>query len=309
MRDAAASMRAARQVEAAQRKAQEQYYARMEVEEYESTVAALTSVHRECSPRIHWPALVQHQPTIDRSETQRLEAQLAAYRPTLWERLWSSTKRRDGLASDLLAAQARERDAWSQACAESEDIRRTASLVLAGDAEAYNHVVSSSGCLDELEEFGCQHRGGWLNPQTAWTVLKVGGPEIVPTESKSLTASGKLSTRKVPAAAQMETYQDFVCGVALRVARELSAVLPLQGVYCDVRAPLLDTRTGIVQDVVVLSVLCPADRLSQGRVNFDRVDASDLVTTFQHAMKLARGKGLQAVDSVAPVRALTSNHG
>lgn len=302
-------MRAAQRLEATQRKAQEQYLAQLEVEEYVSTIAALTSVHRECSRPVHWPSLSNKQPAVDRSESQSLEASLAAYRPSLWERLWGSTKRREELAAALAAARAREEAAWSHAVAEAEEVRRLAAHVLSGDTSAYNHVVEGSGCLDELREIGCEHRGGWVNAQMAWATIRVPGPEVVPSEAKSLTASGKLSTKRVPAAAQMDVYQDFVCGVALRVARELCAVLPLQGVYCDIRAPILDTRTGLTPDVIVLSVLCPADRLTGGRVNFDRVDASDLVTTFQHAMKLTRGKGFLPVESIAPVRSLTSNHG
>ena len=53
MRAAVQEARASRRMEAAQRKAQELYLAKVEVEEYESTIAALTSVHRECSAAIN----------------------------------------------------------------------------------------------------------------------------------------------------------------------------------------------------------------------------------------------------------------
>ncbi len=296
-------------MEAAQRKAQELYFAKLEVEEFESTIAALTSVHRECSAAINWHALTAHQPTVDRSESQRLQAQIASYQPTLWERVWKSTKRRDQLAEALQLAEANERSAWDQAVAESNEIRQTAAAVLSGNTDLYNRVIADTECLAELEEFGCEHRGGWIDPQTAWTSMRVGGPEVVPGTSKSLTQSGKLTSKKLPANQQMEIYQDFVCGVALRVARELCAVLPLQNVFCDVRAPLFDSRTGTTSDVLVLSVLCPAEIINGVRINFARVDASDLVSSFRHEMKLTRGKGFMPVQSIMPVKALTSHHG
>lgn len=93
------------------------------------------------------------------------------------------------------------------------------------------------------------------------------------------------------------------------MARELCAVLPLQSVFCDVRAPLFDSRTGITSDALVLSVLCPAEIINGVRINFARVDASDLVSSFRHEMKLARGKGFMPVQSIMPVKALTSHHG
>ncbi len=309
MRDAAASMKAARRLEAEQRKAQEMYLARLEVEEFESTIAALTSVHRECSAPIHWPTLLTPQATIDQSESRHLEAQLASYRPSFWERLWGSKKRRDDLLAALDTARAREREAWERANADASEVARVASLVLSGNTDAYNHVIESTGCLEELREFGCEPRGTWVDAQTAFVTIRVPGPEVVPSESKSLTASGRLSTKRVPANTHAEMYQDFVCGVALRTARELCSVLPLHGVFCDVRAPVFDSRSGQSPEILVLSVHCHAERLTSARVNFDRVDPSDLVTTFPHAMKLARGKGFQAVETIAPVRSVSSHHG
>ncbi len=309
MRAAVQEMRASHRLEAAQRKAQELYLAQLEVEEFESTIAALTSVHRECSVGINWHALTAHQPAVDRSESQRLQAQIASYQPTLWERLWKTTRRRDQLIADLQAAEANERAAWERAVIESNEIRQTATAVLSGNTDLYNRVIADTECLAELEEFGCLHRGGWVDPQTAWTSLRVGGPEIVPGVSKSLTKSGKLSTKKLPANQQMEHYQDFVCGVALRVARELCAMLPIQNVYCDVRAPVFDARTGLTPDELVLSVLCPAEVLNGARINFARVDASELVSSLRHEMKLTRGKGFLPVQSIMPVKALTSHQG
>lgn len=308
MRVAVQGMRAAQRVEAAEHKAQELYFAQVEVEEFESTIAALTSVHRECSTGINWPALTTHQPAIDRSESLRLQAQIASFQPTFWERLWKDSKRPDQLVAAFQVAEENERVAWERAVVESNEIRHAAAAVLSGNTEFYNRVVADTECLAELEEFGCQHRGGWVDPQTAWTSMRVGGPEVVPAVSKSLTRSGKLSTKKLPANQQMEIYQDFVCGVALRVARELCAVLPLQNVYCDVRAPVFDSRTGTTPDLLVLSVLCPAEVTNEGSTNFARVDASDLVSSFRHEMKLTRGKGFLPVQSIMPVKALTSHH-
>lgn len=304
MREAAAQVRAHRQLATAERKLQEYRIAEAEVEEFESTLAALTSVHRECSSRIDWRQVAQQRPTCDRSASTRLHAEIAAFRPSFIERLFGSHKRREQLETALAAAEARESLAWQEANAEAEEMRRLAAAVLGGHIAAYDDVISATGCLDELAELGCQTTGRWLDSQTAWMTLRVGGSEMVPSEAKALTASGKLSTKRIPINRQQEIYQDFVCGAALRAARELSAVLPLSAVLCDVHAPVLDTSTGHTPDTVVLSVFCPSSRLSDGRVNFAMVDASDLVSTFKHSMKLVRGKGFRPVEALAPSRAM-----
>jgi hypothetical protein len=302
MRDSAAQMRAYAQLAAAERKLQELSIARAEVEEFESTMAALTSVHRECSSRIDWHQVARQQPIYDRSESARLHAEIATFRPSFLERIFGLQARRERLIAAAAAAETREEAAWQQANVEAEEMRRLAAAVLGGHATAYNDVVRATGCVDELTELGCEPTGQWIDPQTAWMTLRVGGPEMVPAEAKTLTASGKLSTKKIPANRQQEIYQDFVCGAALRAARELSAVLPLSGVLCNVQAPVLDTSTGHVTDRVVLSVFCPSSRLSDGRVNFGMVDASDLVSTFKHSMKLVRGKGFRPVEALTPSR-------
>jgi hypothetical protein len=51
--------------------------------------------------------------------------------------------------------------------------------------------------------------------------------------------------------------------------------------------------TGHLEDTCVLSVYCPRDKLD--RVNFQSVDASELVGSLLHAMRFSRGKGMSAV--------------
>jgi hypothetical protein len=44
----------------------------------------------------------------------------------------------------------------------------------------------------------------------------------------SLTSTGKLSTKAMPRLQFVELYQDYVCSLVLRIARELHALLPIQ---------------------------------------------------------------------------------
>lgn len=50
--------------------------------------------------------------------------------------------------------------------------------------------------------------------------------------------------------------------------------------------------------MTVLSVFCPRERID--RIDFERADASEVVTTLAHSMKFSRGKGIAAVQPLDP---------
>ncbi|HZI07662.1 MAG TPA: hypothetical protein VEZ71_26835 [Archangium sp.] len=64
------------------------------------------------------------------------------------------------------------------------------------------------------------------------------------------------------------------------------------------KCELLNSSTGHFEDSTVVSVYCPRERME--RLHFDRADASEVVSSFVHAMKLTRGKGLTAVQPLEP---------
>ena len=252
------------------------------------------------------------------------EGRLATYAPSLMDRMFGRVQRvRQELEAGVL--QAREMDRQAQEIAHQEHLRtyalwnehasqlhaqwqheqnmnrarwqQTVALarsVFAGDPRAYTMVLQQSQCLAELEEKNCAPEGNWLGRGAAEVLLTVDqSTDLVPTERKSLTATKKLSVKKMPARESVEIYQDFVCGVAIRAAREVMAVLPLRGVLAGVVSPVLDKRTGHLEPEFILSVYIPRDAVV-GR-DFTRIDASDFVSSLAHSMRLKKGVGMDAV--------------
>lgn len=78
-----------------------------------------------------------------------------------------------------------------------------------------------------------------------------------------------------------------------------SALSPLDAVLVHVEAPLLDTASGHKVPRTILSVLCTREELE--KVNWDLVDASDLVERLEHRMKLTRGKGFVPVEPLGGI--------
>jgi hypothetical protein len=317
-----AAARRAREAERAWRESQKrsaEHAAALEADAYEANIEALTSIHRECADSIDWQAVVARQPpsapmlaAVDRSLSTAARYELEGYAPSFFERLFGLKGRYRGLEQALRDAEQRELASaqhnqaiyasqlaeWNAAVQWTEDMHELAQRILGRDVDAYGEVIRAMECFKELGAvIGDQSISVKLNETQAEITLNVLESHVVPAEQKALTARGKLSVKKLPEARRMEIYQDYVCGAALRVAREFMAVTPIELVLVHVDTSLLNTATGQFEARTILSVACPRDRLA--RVDWDRVDASDLVSSLLHQMKVKRGKGFAAVDRVS----------
>lgn len=274
---ASANQRAVAQLVAAAQKQAEREAAEVEAEGYKAQMELLVSAHRACSPAMDWAAnakAIRPGPVfVDEAPVAAARAAIAAYKPSLIARLLKrEPKQRALLAAALERAEAAVRDARAAAAAAHEEAISEwqeglafAARVLAEDQAAYDELVSETECLSELEELGCGVSVTWLSSRVARVSIRAQEKEVVPTEEKSVNAKGQLSTKKIPASRISEVYQDFVCGSALRAARELLAVLPLRGVVVDVWTSLLNKKSGHFEDTPILSVYCPREKLE--RVN------------------------------------------
>lgn len=290
--------------------------AQLEVEAFEALIEELTSIHRECIDDVDWPRLAKEAPptqptpeTPDRKRSTRLRAELAAFKPGFFERLFGLTSRRLSIEAQLRRAieaeKAEERrveeeneaatQAWQEAMAAWEYSRDLARRVLEGNQEAFAEAVRSTECLEELmATLGQSKLQVTFDEDRAELTIQVDEKSVVPEQQKSLTAANKVSSKNMPVARRMEIYQDYVCGAALRAGREIMAVTPVEAVLVHVQANVLITATGREELRDILSVICTREAFA--RINWDKVDASDLVESLTHRMKVTRGKGFVPIE-------------
>jgi hypothetical protein len=317
-REAARRARAAEKEFKAELKLAQQELAAAEVELFESHIDVLTSMHRECVDPIDWTTLVDQPlppppsepPPIERLLSEEARHALEVHSRSFFGRLFGSKRRHDlehALAEALEVEQ--QNELWTQkqhqarlteharAVIDVLEMHELAACVLAGNLEAQSDVVRDSGCLHEIAtSLGQTQFDLTLNDQRATLVLHVKEDEVVPSEQLSLTQKGSVSRKKLPATRRMEIYEDYVCGSALRAAREIMAVIPTPAVLIHVESERVDRSTGHLARCVILSVLVPRGITS--RVDWTRVDASELVTKLHHNMKLKRGKGFEPVQEL-----------
>ena len=263
----------------------------LNIELFENHIARITTIHTEASERIHWPDLTE--PRVDRSGSVAAQRAIDEFKPGFFTRLFGEEGARRKLAEKLEARLNDERLALEEA----HRIAALARAVLSGSEEGYLHAITETGCLSELVELGAAPVGHIVSPTLAECTVHAEEQGVVPLAEPTMTKTGKPSSKKIPKRRRHELYEDYVCGLAIRAARELLTVLPLEKVLVHVRATIFNSATGNDEDVCVLSVWLPRARAET--VNFDRADPSDLVESLQHRIERKRGDGLRAVQPLS----------
>ncbi len=126
--------------------------------------------------------------------------------------------------------------------------------ILDGDGQAKLDAIEAFESFAEISHLGSAiqmivHEGGVLEAKVA-----IHGSDVIPTVIKSLLKSGKLSTKAMPAGRFNELHQDYVCNCALRIGRELLAILPDDLVIVTTLDNVLNSTTGHMEEQPILSV-------------------------------------------------------
>lgn len=277
-----------------------------EVELFENQVERLLSVHKEAPEIWDWSSVCNTPPPAapERTSTQESIAAVAldAYSPGFLDKLLGRAEaKRQALAQALEVAKAQDEQEYQRAYqayysqhVEWDERRQLAQRILQGDTQAYVDALVDFNPFADISELGAFLE---FKPHTAQLVevrLTADGERLIPNHVKSLTSTGKLSTKPMAKGQFYEIYRDFVCGVALRAGRELFAFLPVQTVLVNVQANLLNTRTGNQGLETILSVLMARSVFAQ--LNFSRLDPSDAMENFPHRMEFKKTAGFGPVE-------------
>ncbi|MDB4930035.1 MAG: hypothetical protein JWM10_2519, partial [Myxococcaceae bacterium] len=170
--------------------------------------------------------------------------------------------------------------------------------VRAGNVDACDAVLQHLGPFQQLRELGGSIR---VSVQQDWCVeawLLANSAAVVPAEQPTVTPTGRAGRKKLSPARRAEVYQDHVCSAALRVAREVFALLPIPVVFVHVADVRVEPATGHEAFVPVLSVAF--ERESFAALNLDGVDPSSAVEGFDHAMDFTKATGFAEVVPLDP---------
>jgi hypothetical protein len=255
--------------------------ARIEVETFESRLEALLSLHKEQGPAWNWMAVAASLPPVPpiRQRNNEVKAEMSS---ALTGRD-ISTKLSDDVASARLVddemyrgaveTYEKERIRWA-------DLVALALRIVRGDHDAYIEALSKFNPFAEMAELGSGVACTVHDKYLIECRVNVNGRQAIPTETKSLTSTGKLTVKAMPKARFHELYQDYVCSCVLRVAREAFALLPVTNVIVTAQVETIDPATGNAKDQVVLSAALEREQLEA--LDFEKLDPSVAIGSVLH---------------------------
>ncbi len=177
--------------------------------------------------------------------------------------------------------------------------KATAEKVLAGDLDSILAVINENQTLTESGLIGREIKFEIGTETGLHAILSAHGADVVPDFRRKQLASGKLSETKMPRAEFNEIYQDYVASAAFRLADELFSILPLEYLHVTCTSEMLNTVSGHMEDMPILSVYFMRDTFD--RLNLRQIDPSDALSNFNHVMSFKRASGFSKITPLSSV--------
>lgn len=269
----------------------------LEVEMYENRLDMIQAIHKECDDDFNWSGIAQTPPPFDLpngeigDNERKALSDLENYKPSFFDRLSDkdSTKR-DELKKAVFEAKEKDKSEYE----EWQSLNLLANEVLNRNDSLYLPIIEEMQPFDDLLEFGSGFEFFIYEPDWLEIDFDVNAETVVPKEIKSLTKTGKVSTKQMPKGKYFEIQQDYICSCVIRMARDMFALLPIDYVVINALDNRLDTTTGINKKEVILSVKIEKEKLY--KMNLDLIDPSDSMDNFECNMNFKKLSGLQEVD-------------
>jgi hypothetical protein len=304
--------------------AEERQRADYEVESYESALKNLLSLHKDCRPQIDWQMLATSpqppkpakptKPQPDHYYEEKARKALADYTPSVLDRvLFRADRKRRELEEAIQRGEEKDRRSYSATCeqlsvrwrqqlAESQQhikdwqaITKLAGGVVNRDTRAFAEAIERMNGFAGIRQLGVGLKFKF-SEAVAEVTAQLRGDDAMLSESKALTKTGKLSTKKLSASKRMEMFRIHVCSCVIHVARETLALMPVEVSVVTAVVERRNVRTGHDENTPILSVAVP--RTICQRIKWAKVEALDAIENFYHRVRFKRAKGFEPIDPI-----------
>jgi hypothetical protein len=304
---AAASRAAARENERRAKynaRAQRASEAASAVADWEDLIEKLTTVNDVIDEAMDWRKTATQpepvKPILEAGHQKRAQEKLSAFASSFMDFFFGGSERRvRKLEQALSAAIALDREefdtatrVYDKAFADWQLEVALARRVLALDPTGFKEVVAEAVEAFKENLFGksIEFQFGDTFLHVMPTVFPV---TVVPKYRRKQLASGRLSETEMPAAQYYQIYQDYVAAIALGVANSMLKLLPVAEVYVTCKTEMLNTMTGHLEVLPILSGKFVRDTMAG--LNLTAIDASDALANFNHVMSFKRAVGFSPV--------------
>lgn len=154
---------------------------------------------------------------------------------------------------------------------EFKEIKSISHRVLSGDTESYGQALNLFHPFSEILAFGCKLEFNAINSDTVSFHFLVNSQQALP----------RLST--FTPQVRNTLLQDFICGIALSIARDAFYLLPVKTIYIDAED----------YDMDILSVCFDIETFAT--LDLETVDASNSILLFRHEMSWSIQNGFSPI--------------
>ena len=279
-----------------------------DVEVFENYVERIQSIHKDTSEEIDWNKINSSpppdKPIKENSFEEKARKKLSEYKPTLFHKIFKTIEKiKCALEKEIEYGCSKDIDIYESSLVEYDSDysewkkqKEISEKLLKGDPETIIKAIKEYGEFGEIKDLGSSLTFDISKEGILIVGINVHSKDIVPEDKKSLLKSGKLSIKKMPKGEYNEIFQDYVCSSAIRIAREVFSLLPVDKVLINSKDKILNKKTGHLENQIVLSVLIPRNTIET--INLNKIDPSDSMENFIHNMKFKKTTGFIPVDEV-----------
>ncbi len=273
---------------------------------YLYTIETITSHHKDCKPIVNWKSISNLpepiKPKNSEKETKKIEYYIKNYQPSFFSKLFRlESKQLEKLNQDLILAQKKDSDNYQAEINKYnkdyetwEKNNNIANRILNKDYNAYIDYFAENNPFEKIELFAYSVQIEITENNNAIVTLREGGKEIIPENSAMVLKSGTLSVKKLPVSKYYDLYKNYVCSALYRAAREVYAILPLDGMIVNAESEIINTTTGNSEKAIILSIEIPKG--SFDNLNMENIVPADALYNFKHSMKFLKTKGFQPIE-------------
>lgn len=272
--------------------------AALEVDVFENKLTVLQSLHKDQSEQVDWVATASVLPPVPprRRGYEEAKARLKLLAGTSDPEAAAIV---EGAQSADDSAHAKQIEAHALELADWQRKNTLAHRILHQDTKAYVDAMEMFNPFTELDTLGASLEYVVHSARLVEVVLRTNGQRAIPAEMKSLTSTGRVSTKAMPKARFVEIYQDHVCSCVLRVAREFLAILPVHTLLITAEVDALDSASGRTASRAFLSV--QITRTTMESLNFDLLDPSDTILAMPHRGDLRTSRKSGEFEFIVPL--------
>lgn len=268
-----------------------------EVEWYENRIELIESVHKECHEALQWDQIYNSFPPFIKgskgSRESEAEQAFINYEPSWLHKLFKKDdKVRKMLVDNITLARAEDQMEYE----EWEQLYHLSAGVMAGRAIHYNEVIKQMAPLEDLTGFGSSFEYNVINANLLEVEFDVNLSQVIPIDIVSMANNGRLSIVPMSKAQIAELEQEYLCSGALRIAREMFALLPIEHVLVHAMDTQLNTIIGKEEYVTIASI--QFDRKTLSAMNFDEIDCTEVIDLFPNRKKFKKASGYFAVEKL-----------